>query len=306
MKSLQTLFLLLCSGFCFAQFTPREYLDKYMLPVADKGDASSYRTSELRADGKIYDVKMFTMDGTLTYSGSFLDKEFMVREGEFIFYYPNGQKKNSSFWKNGIPQGKTSSWYANGQLKAVQEYREKYIAVVEFYDSLGNQKVSDGNGEYEEQDADETLAKRVTIRGRVKNGKKEGKFQGYLKDGTLFCEETYKDNALVKGVSFDNGKEFKYTQIIDMDYMNFMDHVRKTMRYPASARRSGVDGTTWVRIIFNESQQVERVVLVKGFFPDCDAEAVRACESYKPKPFKIRGQVTNVPSTIMPIRFKLN
>jgi antitoxin component YwqK of YwqJK toxin-antitoxin module len=140
-----------------------------MLPVADKANALSYRTSELRADEKIYDVKMFALDGTLTFSGSYLDKECMVREGELVFYYPNGQKKNSSYWKNGIPQGKTSQWYRNGQLKTVREYREKHIAVVEFYDSLGNQKVIDGNGEYEEEDADETLVKRVTIRGQVQN-----------------------------------------------------------------------------------------------------------------------------------------
>ena len=305
MKIFQTLFFLLSSICCVGQYVPVEYLDKNMLPVTDKANASSYRTSELRADGRIYDVKGYNMDGTLTFSGSYLDKELMVREGELAFFYPNGQKKNSSFWKNGIPQGKTSLWYRSGQLKTVQEYREKYIAVVEFYDSLGNQKVADGNGEYEEEDADETLAKRVTIRGQVKNGKKEGKFEGYLKDGTLFCEEVYKDNALVKGVSFDNGKEFKYTKILDMDYDNFMEHVRKTLRYPAYARRNGIQGTTWLRIIFNESHSVERVVLVKGYDSTCDAEAVRVCELYKPKPFRIRGQVVKVPSIIMPIKLKL-
>lgn len=305
MKILQTLFFLLASIACVAQYTPIEYLDKNMVPVTDKTKAVSYRTSERSADGRKYHVNTYAMDGTLKHTGSYLDKELTIRDGEFTFYYPTGEKKNFTFWKSGLPKGRTSAWYRNGQLKSVQEFREKYFAVVEFYDSLGNQKVIDGNGDYEEEDADETLEKRVTIRGQVKKGKKEGKYQGFLKDGTLFCEEVYKDNALVKGVSFDNGNEFKYTQILDMDYENFMNHVRKTMRYPASARRMGIDGTAWVRIIFNESHEVERVVLVKGFDQACDAEAIRACELYKPQPFRIRGQVVKVPSIVMPIKFKL-
>lgn len=306
MKILQTLSFLLASIACVAQYTPIEYLDKNMLPVKDKTNAAAYRTYELQADGRTYLVKNYTIDGTLKHTGTFLDKEFMTPDGESVFYYPNGQKKTFTFWKSGIPQGRTSAWYQNGKLKSVHEYRGRNLVVVEFYDSLGNQKVKDGNGEYEEQDADDTLEKRVTIRGQVKDGKKEGKYQGFLKDGTLFCEEVYKDNALVKGVSFDNGKEFKYKQIYDMDYENFMDHVRKTMRYPASARRMGVDGTVWVRLIFNESHEVERAVVMKGFDQACDAEAVRACELYKPKPFLIRGQVVKAPAMMVPIKFKLN
>lgn len=68
----------------------------------------------------------------------------------------------------------------NGELKTLLEFREKYFAVVEHYDSLGNRKVIDGNGAYEEQNSFEPQEQRVTIRGRVKDGKKEGKFHVYL------------------------------------------------------------------------------------------------------------------------------
>jgi outer membrane biosynthesis protein TonB len=109
----------------------------------------------------------------------------------------------------------------------------------------------------------------------------------------------------LKGVSFDNGKKFKYTEIRDMDYDNFMEHVRKTLRSPEYARKNGIQGTTWLRIIFNEQHSVERVVLIKGYDSTCDAEAVRVCERYKPQPFRIRGQVVKVPSIIVPIKVKL-
>lgn len=305
MKLLQTLVLILVSSLAIAQSRSIEYFDKNMIPVADTANAIFYRIVELQPSKVAYDVKQYFKGGSLFYTGSCLDKECMTRNGEFVFYYPNGQKKNSSFWRNGNPEGKTSHWYPNGQLKTVLDYEDLSLAVVEHYDSLGNQKVKDGNGEYEEQDADEAYENRVTIRGQVKDGKKEGKFLGYLSDGTLFCTEHYKGGQLIKGVSFSNGKEYKYTQVVDMDYMGFMEHARKTLRYPAAARRAGIQGTMWLRIIFNESHRVKDVILLQGFDPACDAEGIRICREWKPKPFYKRGQVVKVPSIVMPIKLKM-
>lgn len=85
-----------------------------------------------------------------------------------------------------------------------------------------------------------------------------------------------------------------------------MNFIRKNIRYPASARRMGVDGTVFVQFVVSKTGQIDEVQVVRGINPDCDQEAVRVIKMMpKWKPGKQNGKPVHV-RFVLPIVFKLN
>lgn len=83
-------------------------------------------------------------------------------------------------------------------------------------------------------------------------------------------------------------------------------YLSKNMRYPASARRMGVEGTVYISFVVSKDGQISDVVVLKGIHGDCDAEAMRVIGQMPPwKPGKQRGVPVNV-KFVLPIKFKLN
>jgi protein TonB len=85
----------------------------------------------------------------------------------------------------------------------------------------------------------------------------------------------------------------------------FYDYVSKNIKYPASARRMGVEGKVFLLFIIDTDGSITNVEVIKGIHPDCDAEAVRVVSS-APKwvPGKQRGRPVKVRMRL-PITFKL-
>ena len=80
------------------------------------------------------------------------------------------------------------------------------------------------------------------------------------------------------------------------------------MRYPADARRSGIQGTIVVQILFDSEGRTIRYRLVKGIGGGCDEEALRVIDKYngKWKGAKRRGQQIEKPQNLyLPVTFKL-
>ena len=179
-----------------------------------------------------------------------------------------------------------------------------------FYDSLGKALVTNGNGIYTlEEQEDELEPKPVTIVGPVKDGLKHGEFTGYLTDGTVYCKEEYERDRLVKGVSYSNGKEFKYKELQGKAYFDrFINHLKGNLRYPASARRLGVDGTVYTRLLISPDYTVKKALIIKGVTSDIDAETMRVLQDtgFKYGPRLKPGQPDERELLIIPVRFKLN
>nr|WKN35581.1 energy transducer TonB [Tunicatimonas sp. TK19036] len=81
--------------------------------------------------------------------------------------------------------------------------------------------------------------------------------------------------------------------------------LQKNLRYPASARRMGIEGTVYVKFVIGTNGTIEAVEVMKGIFRDCDQEAVRVISQMPPwKPGKQNKQEVKV-SMMLPIKFKL-
>lgn len=85
----------------------------------------------------------------------------------------------------------------------------------------------------------------------------------------------------------------------------FYQYIAKNMKYPAQARRMGVEGKVFVQFVVDKDGSITEVLAVKGIGAGCDEEAVRVIsEAAKWKPGKQRGRPVKV-RMILPITFKL-
>lgn len=88
-------------------------------------------------------------------------------------------------------------------------------------------------------------------------------------------------------------------------YQAFYDYVGKKLKYPAQARRMGIEGKVYVQFVVDKDGSLTEVQAVKGIGAGCDEEAVRVL-SGAPRwsPPKQRGKPVKQ-RIILPITFKL-
>ncbi|MTI32246.1 TonB family protein [Xanthovirga aplysinae] len=86
----------------------------------------------------------------------------------------------------------------------------------------------------------------------------------------------------------------------------FYKYVSKTMKYPAQARRMGIDGRVIVQFVVDTDGAITNVKVIRGRGAGLDEEAIRVLKNSKKwKAGKQRGIPVKVRMTL-PINFKLN
>lgn len=89
-------------------------------------------------------------------------------------------------------------------------------------------------------------------------------------------------------------------------YEAMINFIRKNLRYPASARRMGIDGTVYVSFVVGKDGTINDAKVLRGISADCDKEAVRVVQMMpRWKPGKQNGKAVFVRFNL-PIKFKLN
>jgi protein TonB len=85
----------------------------------------------------------------------------------------------------------------------------------------------------------------------------------------------------------------------------FYEYVGKKLKYPAQARRMGMEGKVFVEFVIERDGTITDVKAIKGIGAGCDEEAVRVLQSApKWKPGKQRGKPVRQ-RMVLPIAFKL-
>ena len=85
----------------------------------------------------------------------------------------------------------------------------------------------------------------------------------------------------------------------------FYEFVAKKLKYPAQARRMGIEGKVFVEFVIERDGSITDVKAIKGIGAGCDEEAVRVLQSApKWKPGKQRGKPVRQ-RMVLPIAFKL-
>lgn len=85
----------------------------------------------------------------------------------------------------------------------------------------------------------------------------------------------------------------------------FYSYVGKTLKYPAQARRMGIEGKVFVQFVIERDGSLTDVTFIKGIGAGCDEEAVRVVKSSPPwTPGKQRGKPVRQ-RYVVPITYKL-
>jgi len=81
--------------------------------------------------------------------------------------------------------------------------------------------------------------------------------------------------------------------------------IAKNMKYPAQARRMGVEGSVFVSFVVDREGNISDPQVIKGISADCDREAIRVVKAMPPwKPGKQNGKPVKS-RFVLPIKFRL-
>ncbi len=115
----------------------------------------------------------------------------------------------------------------------------------------------------------------------------------------------------VQEVVKDNGDANKVFTFVEQSaefvggLEGFYKWLQKNLRYPASARRMGLEGKVFVKFVIEPTGAISNVEVVKGFNGECDKEAQRVISIMpKWKPGRQSGRAVRQ-SYQLPIAFKL-
>lgn len=264
-------------------------------------------------EGK-YKIKKYYLSGDLASEGLYHESDGKTCHGSYTSYYRDGLKQETGEFGNGLKVGKWEAWYPNGKKRELVDYDKGSIGplvlnykVMEFYDANGKQLVKKGKGLYRTYYKDYV----VKSEGNIKKGIKTGSWKGFYDNGRTYYYETYSKGKLKSGTSYSPaGKSYKYDEFSigttpSGGFQDFYKYVSRKMRYPAQARRIGVEGKVYVQFDVNEEGKLTDVKVLKGIGAGCDAEAVRVISNSDKWASPIqRGQKTKQ-RVILPLAFKL-
>jgi len=111
-------------------------------------------------------------------------------DGEWRFFYANGQLKEKTTYKKGIKIDTTTYWYDDGQLKSQWLYSKEGMTLLHFWSPEGDILVENGEGEWTES----YESGQILARGKVEDGKQIGLWQAWHENGQLMHQFKVENN----------------------------------------------------------------------------------------------------------------
>lgn len=323
MKSLFITAFILFPAFCFAQTQNVSFLKNDGSPVSSKDSADFVRViSEPDSGSKLYNVIDYYVSGKRKAIGKSTSANRAWFQGVKLSFFENGRRKATETYEGGVLSGESDEYFPNGKLYAHKEYLlteskeegstyPKKISlpiVKETYDSLGVKQVTGGNGTYVLYNENFTA---IAEQGLVKDGKRDGEWNGTDEVNKATFKETYNNGVLITGTANYNGTTSTYSKTRftqpgfasgDKGFGKFLGH---GIRYPAEAREKNITGTVMLMFTVTSAGEVKDISVLTSVHPSLDNESVRVLQS-TPKwiPATKYGQAVSA-RYLMPINYAL-
>ncbi len=295
------------------------YLDKDGGQVHTKEDAAYVRVfMGIDSVKTIYEVRDYTLSGTLLSVAGSSSKEYLIQEGPAAWY--NSQRKviKKGCYTKGYPSGEWMEYYDNGKQKAIfsmlpyDEMMKKGskvpYKVVNSWDSLGKAEVVNGNGEYSIRN-DTTYV--IMEKGAVEEGLREGNWETFDRWGETDYIDTYRNGQFIKGTRYQDKKAgSEYTALSVPPTFNGGEHalmkfLQKNVSYPPEAMYRKDSGTVLLRFVVDTAGSITQVTISSGVSKPLNEEAIRVAKLMPLwKPGMIRGRKEPIPF-FLPIHFIL-
>lgn len=297
MKSI--LFSLLFLLFTTILFAQKNYDDAvYLDSLHQMSDELHYKyiriTKDFNLKKDLYSFSEYYKSGKMASTGTTKDKFNAKPFGDFLTFYENGNKKLASNYDDFGINGKQYGWYENGNIKFENEFtfdkKTKKITkrILNYLDENNVKKVVDGNGFFEDNGEGEFS------KGAVKNGFKDGVWEGSFNKLKCRYKETYKDGKLISGESFDeNNIPYKYTEVEikpepKEGINSFYKYIGKNFKVPEVA---GLSGKIYLTFVVDKEGKIVEPKVLRDIGYGTGEEALRILTNYNGfKPGEQRGQ----------------
>jgi TonB family protein len=209
----------------------------------DPSNAKYYNIVETENDSNGYKEIHFYLTGEKESENTFINSSGkFVKNGKSLSWYINGQLKSESNYIKGELDGKESTYYENGQLKSE-------------INDLDNQN------------------ERLIVT--------------YWKNGKIKRRDFFRKEQLQTGVCFDSlGNEIKH---FDYEVMpqykggdqRLINDIANNLEYPIKSRDAGIQGRVLVRFVVSTDGSITSVSILEGVSPELNAEAIRVVKTLK-------------------------
>lgn len=256
------------------------YLNENWKRIEGAVGATYYRVVIPTPDGK-FNVTDYYMSGQLQMEAicTAYDPK-LIWEGVTKLYHENGTVSEEGPFKDEERYGLHQYWYDNGARHKDVFFHEKEKIYHNYWSRSGQPFLSGGKGIATEQTKDFTYYIEIEDSVQV---------------GAFTIEDADTVYMMVQQNPEYEGGHRQMTWAI-----------AKTMRYPKSARRLGIEGIVYVQFIIDKDGYVKNCKVKRGIDSECDAEAVRAVSSLKRwNPGRHKGKPVQV-RFMLPLQFKLS
>ncbi|GAA5188206.1 hypothetical protein [Ferrimonas gelatinilytica] len=150
------------------------------------------------------------------------------RDGLLVEYFPDGAVRAQKHYRNGRKEGEWRWWYPNGQLKLVGHWQgvegqhpdagateeseasaQSQFVVEAVWNAEGEALTMDGEGVYESR----FPSGQVKILGRYRQGLRDGEWSYFDEAGTVVYREVYDVGTFKVGWRILDGMSIRYTEV---------------------------------------------------------------------------------------------
>ncbi len=257
------------------------YLDSTYRETSKENHKYVRVVEDYYTDKDTYMVTILYKSGAKKMIGTTLSKDVLKRDGTFIYYYENGTKEAIITYSEDWKKGKEYKWYDNGNPKFEKENfpdpkaKTSKTLLLKFWNKENQLTVIDGNGECDDVDED------FQEKGKVKDGLKEGVWQGTDFKNKISYTETYNKGNLVSGISTDkNDVKYSYSKLFEKPAPvagidQFYKYVGQNFKTPEQAYRNKITGKIYITFIVDETGKITKPIIIKDLGYGTGEEAVR-------------------------------
>jgi TonB family protein len=235
----------------------------------------------------LYQIYDYYKSGTLQMEGASKTNDGNTKEGQYIFYYENGNKKSVQNYYKSRLKGKFLEWYENGNPKLEGEYIDSEkgfnydFKTYQYWNYKNEHLVIDGNGNYEEIEGSRS------VKGKVKNGFKDGIWTGIDKKMNYQYTDLYKKGEFISGKNIDSSGVSHEYNVLELKAMpkkgiqDFYNYVGKNFTKTKEAFQNKISGKLFVTFIIDKDGKIVEPKVIKSLGYGLDEEAVRVITSYE-------------------------
>jgi len=235
-------------------------------------------------------IEDYFLDGKPQMEGTYTSINPDVKNGSFVYYFHDGNKRMECVFVNNAMEGLVKEWYMNGNPKSEISYHNQQL-----------------NGPYRVWS--ENAIPQLDIHYR--NSDLDGKFISYYPSGQIVREDYYVKGEIRKKHCYTrDGRDTTWFPYIEMPEFpggkeKFMWFIDNQIAYPAEALKQRLQGRVDIQFSVEPNGRVIKVAVARSTRDVFNEEAVRVISSSpRWKPGRKDGEAVEVTMTI-PVWFKI-